>query len=319
MKRNPLQKQPVNSIVRWCFALCVAIAVPSTTGNTVSYKTNALGQRVQKTGAGSYAYSTSTTLNTTTGLSPQSASLPYNARYVYDLRGHLLGEYAPDGKLIAETVWFGDLPVATLRPKGSSTQLPLGIAGTGTTTANNTGINTAANPVNVDIYYLHPDHLGTPRAATRSVAVNNATTGPNAVNKSVWRWESDPFGTSGATGAGGSTASAANENPQNVTGTATVIQAASFKLNHRLPGQVFDAETGKSYNYKRTYDPAIGRYTQSDPIGLRGGINTFGYVGGKKWPRSSEQQTPIIKWRLGGKMRDVALSTGCARRAVELT
>ena len=255
------------------------VQIGSTTANTVTYKINALGQRIQKTGAGTYAYSTSTTISGTTGLSPQATTLQYNARYVYDEQGRLLGEYSPEGKLISETIWFDDLPVATIRPKGSSTQLPLGIAGTGAATANNTGANTAANPANVDTFYLHPDHLGTSRAVTRSVAVAGATTGPNAVNKAVWRWESDPFGTSGATGAGGSAASAPNENPQVVTGTQTQIQAASFKLNNRFPGQLFDAESGKSYNYFRSYDSAVDRYTTSDPIGLTAGMNTFAYVG----------------------------------------
>jgi RHS repeat-associated protein len=91
--------------------------------------------------------------------------------------------------------------------------------------------------------FVYPDHLGTPRVIV------------NASNAPVWRWDSaDPFGTSAP----------------NTTG--------SFAFNLRFPGQYFDAETGLHYNYFRDYDPSTGRYAQSDPIGLKGGVNTFSYV-----------------------------------------
>jgi RHS repeat-associated protein len=51
-------------------------------------------------------------------------------------------------------------------------------------------------------------------------------------------------------------------------------------FNLRYPGQYFDKESGLSYNYFRSYSPDTGRYTQADPIDLKGGWNKYSYVEG---------------------------------------
>ena len=103
-------------------------------------------------------------------------------------------------------------------------------------------------PTSINIYYVHADHLGSARAVTRP-----------SDNKLMWQWDNlDPFG-----------ANPPNENPSG---------QGTFKYNLRFPGQYYDSETGTNYNYFRDYDPAAGRYAQSDPIGLRSGTNTYGYV-----------------------------------------
>jgi RHS repeat-associated protein len=146
------------------------------------------------------------------------ANTPSGTRqFVYDEMGHLIGEYDPvSGSPMIEHVWLWGAPVATIK--------------------------------NSTVYYVYPDHLGTPRAIT------------NASNQTVWYWNyNEPFGKTEA-----------NENPSG---------AGTFSYNLRFPGQYFDSETGLHYNWHRDYNPEIGKYAQSDPAGLRGGLNTFWYVG----------------------------------------
>jgi RHS repeat-associated protein len=176
-----------------------SVTVGSATSN---YLYNALGQLIQKTAGGA------TTI------------------LVYDEAGHLLGEYTSAGTLIQETIWMGDIPVATLRPNGSA----------------------------ISIYYVETDQLNAPRVIVRT-----------SDHHPVWRWDPDAFGTA-----------APNQNPYGI---------GTFVYNLRFPGQYYQAETGLNYNYFRDYDPQTGRYLQSDPIGLGGGINTYAYVSGNpiKW------------------------------------
>ena len=97
-----------------------------------------------------------------------------------------------------------------------------------------------------NLWYVHTDHLNTPRRISRP-----------SNNKLRWRWDPTPFGEG-----------VPNENPQAL---------GVFKYHLRFPGQYFDIETNLAYNYFRDYDSAIGRYVESDPIGLHDSVNTYAY------------------------------------------
>jgi len=67
---------------------------------------------------------------------------------------------------------------------------------------------------------------------------------------------------------------------QNWPFTRSVTVSSSAPLNIGFPGQYYDQETGLWNNGFRDYDPTLGRYVESDPLGLAGGVNTYAYVSG---------------------------------------
>jgi RHS repeat-associated protein len=93
------------------------------------------------------------------------------------------------------------------------------------------------------VNFVHADGLGSARVVT------------NSTGAVLWQWAyaGNPFG---------------EKAPVSSTG---------YTLNLRFPGQYFDAESGLSYNLNRDFEAAAGRYVQSDPIGLAGGMSTNAY------------------------------------------
>jgi len=68
------------------------------------------------------------------------------------------------------------------------------------------------------------------------------------------------------------------------------------KFDLRFAGQYYDDETSTHYNINRDYDPKMGRYVQSDPIGFDGGVNSYGYVGGNPLVAVDELGLKKIDW-----------------------
>lgn len=128
----------------------------------------------------------------------------------YDNQKRLIEETAADGTSIRAYVYLlGDIPLALIEDG--------------------------------NVYFYHPDRLGTPRKVTDSSGTE------------VWSADLMPFG-------------------------AELAASGSITQPLRFPGQYADPETGLYYNYHREYDPRIGRYLEPDPLGLEAGINLFVYT-----------------------------------------
>ncbi len=95
------------------------------------------------------------------------------------------------------------------------------------------------------VHAIESDHLGTPRAVI-----------DKARNTAIWQWNlvtNEPFGD--------------NDAKIDPDGDGT-----NFTMDLRFPGQLKDSAIGLNYNYFRDYDAKVGRYVESDPIGLDGGL-----------------------------------------------
>jgi RHS repeat-associated protein len=163
-----------------------------------------------------------------------------------------------DGTVASVAFYYGTTLIATRTASPYSftwTSVPQGSYVLTAVTTDDLGASTTSasvsitvNPAVAQAYYIHADHLNTPRL----IADSSGTT--------VWRDDNtEPFGSNPP-----------DENPSGV---------GVFQFDLGFAGQTRDRETGLFYNYFRDcYDPATGRYCQSDPIGLRGGINLYQYA-----------------------------------------
>ena len=172
-------------------------------------------------------------------------------RYLYEGR-QLMAEVDEQGKITRQYVYLADLPIAVIDTPGGATP----------DSHDRTGWRMFAQELRTiwngwtggidDLTYLHNNHLGATELAT------------DRSGQPAWRASYGDYGT------------------LLTVNDATQIQAATgkhrFTLNLRLPGQYEDLESGLYYNDHRYYDPKTGRYLTPDPLGLRGGINSYAYV-----------------------------------------
>jgi RHS repeat-associated protein len=234
--------------------------------SSLGYSYDAVGNRTQKVVGGSvttYGYAPNS--NRLTAMQGAPVSIDANgsitnngtASFNYDAHGRMVSANTAIGQVSYQFNALGQR-VQKVTPQGSTIyhydtngQLIAESSGTayteyvyldGMPVAILSGAAESANTL-----YVHTDQLDTPRVLS------------NQAGTVVWRWDSDGFGNS-----------AASEQPNG---------QAPVRMNLRFPGQYFDSESNLHYNYFRDYDPQTGRYVQSDPIGLGGGINTYGYVG----------------------------------------
>lgn len=183
--------------------------------------------------------------------------------YGYDSRGFLnkvarngddswSAEYDPLGRRTRKThlgnsweyFWDGDRLMAEIDPKGKLRVYVYPDTFSLTPVALLDYENAQAAPDKCRMYFVFSNHLGAP------------TLIEDEKGEPVWAARIEAYG------------------------NAIVAIGQNFHMPLRFPGHYFDAETGLHYNRFRYYSPELGRYLQSDPEGISGGLNLYAYAEG---------------------------------------
>ena len=251
---------------------------------------NANNRLIGATGLGEYQYNGLGQRVVKTRVIPGIQGVGHRRVFAYGLNGELLVETGPTGQVTREYIYLNGESLAVLDqvPASNESFLIADFDGDGVISAEDfyewyfsqylpapnpayditgDGVNNfddfmfmvgcafggqdcRAAEYETRLYYIHNDHLGTPKALT------------DEAGDMVWSATHDPFGMA-----------VVDEDPDG--------DGIDVVFNVRFPGQYYDQETGLHYNYFRYYDPSTGRYLTSDPLGIIDGedLNTYAYVG----------------------------------------
>ncbi|HHI2761898.1 TPA: RHS repeat domain-containing protein, partial [Escherichia coli] len=164
-------------------------------------------------------------------------------RYVYDALGRRTEKQhiSPDGKPYNRTkfLWDGMRLAQESRPEGTGSLYIYSDPGSYEPLAR---VDKAGKEGPNRILYFHTDVNGAPEEMTDSDG------------KIVWETGYQVWGN-----------------------TIQEKDHGGVEQNLRYQGQYLDRETGLHYNLHRYYDPDVGRFMVTDPIGLRGGLNLYQY------------------------------------------
>jgi len=209
-----------------------------------AYAYNSRGERFAKT-----VFASASPANGIVRTSATNSKASANVTYSLYRGQRLASEADSAGRITAHYIYLDGKPVAKveLRPNGNVVS---GLLRQIRSLGSPRTAQPFASASIATMYAIHTDHLGTPQAVT------------NLDQDVVWQARVSPFGQA------------------EILHTGSSAGSDRFDMKLRLPGQVFDAETGLNHNYLRDYDPALGRYATPDPMGLAGGFNPYLYADG---------------------------------------